>query len=109
MGPRRWQHLFWRSAEAIHRLCMIWTVLWAHLERELICNGNRTGTGTEKNQFPFLGSGVPSLMGTDLERTGTGLERIFWPNSVGSNQRNRSNTYFFNTKFCFNIEYQYIL
>ena len=72
---------------------------WAHLERELIWNRKRTGTGTEKSQFPFLGSRVPSRTGTDLERTGTDLERIFWPSSVGSNYCYTLNTHYFNTKF----------
>ena len=42
---------------------------WAHLEWELIWNGNRTGTGTEKNQFPFLGPGARGTAGTGI---GTG-------------------------------------
>ena len=37
---------------------------WAHLERERIWNGFRTGTGTAKNPFPFL----PLALGHGQER-----------------------------------------
>ena len=54
---------------------------WAHLERELIWNGNGTGTGTEKNQSPFLGPGAQGLAGTGKERGWNG-QRMDWNGQI---------------------------